>query len=70
MFVFLHRRDPRDVVEGDRFEPEVRVVWDLVYCGQESREVGGRGAVDGCDEVCGGEAVLVGGGTAGLEFIC
>lgn len=30
VLVFLHRRDPGHVVEGDGFQPEVRVVGDLV----------------------------------------
>ncbi len=66
MLVLLHRRDPRHVVEGDGLEPEVRVVGDPVDGRQERRQVRGREAVDGGDEVGGRQAVLVGGGAARL----
>lgn len=66
VFVLLHRRDPRHVVEGDGLQPEVRVVGDLVDGGEEGGQVGRRVPVDGRDEVCGCEAVLVGGGAARL----
>lgn len=67
MFVFLHRRHPGHVVEGDDPKAEVRVVRDAVDEGEEIGQGGCGCVVDVSDEVCGRQAILVGGRTASLE---
>lgn len=59
MVVLLHGDYPRDIVEGHGAEAEVGVVGDFAHLLHEAIQVGGGNAVDGCDEVGRGKAVVV-----------
>jgi hypothetical protein len=67
MLALLHRYNPRHIVESHGFKAEVRVIGDFIDFLDERVEVESFDAVDGGDEVRGGEAVLVGGTASTLR---
>ena len=69
MIILLHSNYPRHIIECDCLQAEIGIIGDLMNFLYEGVEVRGFGAVDGCDEVCWGEVVLVGWGTAALRWV-
>ena len=69
MFALLHRNNPGHVIECDSTKPEVGIVRNLVHFLDKRVKIEGLDAVDGSDEVCGGQAILVGRRTSGLEDV-
>lgn len=59
MIVFLHSNNPRNIVKSYSTKTEISVIRDFSDFFYKGIEVWCRDAVDGCDEVCGGEAILI-----------
>lgn len=69
MVILLHGHYPRYIIKCHGADAKVRVIWDTADFFDEAVEVGGWGAVDGCDEVGRGEAVLIGGRSTALTTL-
>lgn len=66
MLVLLHGGDPGDIVKSDDAQAEIGVIRDFDDFFEEGGEIGRGDVIYSSDEVGCGEAVLVGGGAAGL----
>lgn len=66
MLVLLHGGDPGDIVKCDDAQTEIGVIRDFDDFFKEGREIGRGDIIYSGDKVGCGEAVLVGGGAAGL----
>jgi hypothetical protein len=67
MLAFLHGNHPWHIIKRHGLEAEIRVIRHLVDFTDKGIEVESLDAVDGRDEVRGGEAVLVGGTASTLK---